>query len=70
MEKYFAFIFLLFPQLLLAQTGGIGVPASFLDSFFLLSCLSCLSYWGLKGLKWRKGKKREEKGQMLCTIME
>ena len=24
MEKYFAFIFLLFPQLMLAQTGGIG----------------------------------------------
>jgi len=32
--------------------------------------LSRLSYWGLKGLKGRKGKKREEKGQMLCTIME
>ena len=28
--------------------------------------LSRLSYW-LKGLK---GEKREEKGQMLCTIME
>ena len=24
MKKYFAFIFLLFPQLLLAQTGGAG----------------------------------------------
>ena len=24
MEKYFAFIFLLFPQLLLAQAGGTG----------------------------------------------
>ena len=35
MEKYFAFIFLLFPQLLLAQTGDAGAPASFLDSFFL-----------------------------------
>ena len=43
MEKYFAFIFLLLPQLLLAQTGGAGAPASFLDSFFLLSCLSRLS---------------------------
>ena len=43
MEKYFAFIFLLFPQLLLAQTGDAGVPASFLDSFFLPSRLSRLS---------------------------
>ncbi len=32
MEKYFAFIFLLLPQLLLAQTGGAGTPASFLNS--------------------------------------
>ena len=69
MEKYIAFIFLLFPQLLLAQTGGAGVPASFLDSFFLPFVYPvCLT--GLKGLKGRKGEKREEKGQMLCTIME
>ena len=32
MEKYFAFIFLLFPQLLLAQTGGAGAPAFSLSS--------------------------------------
>ena len=44
MEKYFAFIFLLFPQLLLAQTGGAGAPASFLDSFFLpFFCPVCLT---------------------------
>ena len=42
MKKYFAFIFLLFPQLLLAQTGGAGAPASFLDSFFFpFACPVC-----------------------------
>ena len=44
MKKYFAFIFLLLPQLLLAQTGGAGVPASSLDSFFLpFFCPVCLT---------------------------
>ena len=32
MEKYIAFISLLLPQLLLAQAGGAGTPASFFDS--------------------------------------
>ena len=32
MKKYLSFIFLLLPQLLLAQAGGAGMPASFLDS--------------------------------------
>ena len=59
MEKYFAFIFLLFPQLLLAQTGGAGAPASSLDSFFLpFFCPVCLT--GLKGRNGLKGKKRDK----------
>ena len=38
-----------------------------LDPFLPSVRLSRLFFWGLKG---RKGKKREEKGRMLCAIME